>query len=439
MLRYYLTLAWQRACKGPWITALIVLTMAVGIAACMTALTVSHALSGEPLPGLSEHLYIASVDGCGDVACEHSEAAWPSLLGLRDARTLVDKAPAQDIAALAQALASFSAEQRSVPGQTVRGLMAYGQLLRLLGVTMRFGRGWTPSETAAAAPVVVIDAPLAQQLFGRADAVGRSVRIDGHAFRVIGVSAPWSPRIQFLDVSRNSADVSGVRQRFFMPVPSALQAGLGPSKSGVCEGGVPQTRFGSTALQHCLWLDIWAQLPTAEAHARFMAWLQNFADQQHAAGRFLKHAPVHAYRAARWVSLNHVVPSQVGMNTLIAVGLLVLCIINVAGLLAARFLRRRGDIGVRRALGATRRSIFVQHLFESLGLGLAAGALALPLTLLGLWLVRMQPVSYARMAQMQPDTFVGLLLVSLLVGASVGLLPAWRMCRLSPAVQIKSA
>ena len=42
--------------------ALLVLTMALGIASCMTALTIFQALSGEPLPGISEHLYVATMD-----------------------------------------------------------------------------------------------------------------------------------------------------------------------------------------------------------------------------------------------------------------------------------------------------------------------------------------------------------------------------------------
>lgn len=130
------------------------------------------------------------------------------------------------------------------------------------------------------------------------------------------------------------------------------------------------------------------------------------------------------------MTLNHVVPDDVHLNLLLALGFLLLCMVNVAGLLAARFLRRQADVAIRRALGASRRAIFEQHLVKT-------GVLALPLTWLGLWIVRMQPVSYAAAAKFSPGVFGLLLLFSLGVGVLVGILPAWRMCRLPPATQIK--
>jgi putative ABC transport system permease protein len=113
--------------------------------------------------------------------------------------------------------------------------------------------------------------------------------------------------------------------------------------------------------------------------------------------------------------------------------------VNVAGLLAARFLRRQGDVAIRRALGASKRAVFAQHLVETSVLGLIGGLLALPLTWLGLWIVRMQPVTYAAAARFSPGVFLGLLLLSLAVGMLVGILPAWRACRQPPALQIKLA
>jgi putative ABC transport system permease protein len=114
-----------------------------------------------------------------------------------------------------------------------------------------------------------------------------------------------------------------------------------------------------------------------------------------------------------------------------------LCLVNVAGLLAARFLRRQADVTIRRALGASRRDVFTQHLVETGVLGLIGGALALPLTWLGLWIVRMQPVAYADAAHFSVSAFAALLLLSLVVGLVVGILPAWRVCRQPPAMQIK--
>lgn len=133
------------------------------------------------------------------------------------------------------------------------------------------------------------------------------------------------------------------------------------------------------------------------------------------------------------------IPGDVSLNVILAGAFLVLCMINVAGLLTARFLRRQADVAIRRALGASWRQVFVQQVVESGLLGLAGGVLAFPLTLLGMWIVRKQPVSYAPAAHFSPDTFIVLVALSLVVGMVVGILPAWRVCRLPPAIQIKQA
>ena len=83
--------------------------------------------------------------------------------------------------------------------------------------------------------------------------------------------------------------------------------------------------------------------------------------------------------------------------------------------------------------------MFTQHVVETGILGLLGGLVALPLTALGLWIVRMQPVAYGDAAHFSPAVFAMLLLLSLGVGLIVGILPAWRMCRQPPALQIKVA
>jgi putative ABC transport system permease protein len=48
-------------------------------------------------------------------------------------------------------------------------------------------------------------------------------------------------------------------------------------------------------------------------------------------------------------------------------------------------------------------------------------------------------VAYAEAAKFSPGVFVMLLVLSLVVGLLVGVLPAWRVCRQPPALQIKVA
>lgn len=437
MFRYYLLLAFTRCRRSPAMVALVVLTMAIGIAACMTALTIFSALEGEPLPGISNHLYVVTMD-----AREQPEKDKPAYdtpdaaLKWRDAAALVDVRPGTPQVALAQTqpqVGNPDGQQSDV----ANGLLAYGPVLRELSVPLRFGRPWTGGEQASRAPVVVIDSHLAQKLFGTENAVGRSVEIDNHRFRIVGVTSPWKPRTQFIDAG--PYQTLAFDTQIFIPVGAALDAGVGPLNGGECGGDTGVSTFGSVDAQQCRWLELWVALKTPAELASYQDFLSNYADAQHRAGRFVYPPHAKLYGTREWMAVNHVVPKDIALNMILAGAFLVLCMINVAGLLTARFLRRQADVAIRRALGASWRQVFAQHLVESGLLGLLGGVLALPLTLLGTWIVRKQPVGYAAAAQFGVGAFLALLALSLLVGMLVGVLPAWRVCRLPPAIQIKQA
>ncbi|MGO4776670.1 ABC transporter permease, partial [Lysobacter sp. 2RAB21] len=122
----------------------------------------------------------------------------------------------------------------------------------------------------------------------------------------------------------------------------------------------------------------------------------------------------------------------------LAFGFLLVCLLNTVGLLLAKFLRRSGEIGVRRALGATRRAIFAQCLVEAGTIGLAGGLLGLLLAQLGLWAVRQQPVAYAALALLDMSMLFPSFLLAIAASVLAGLLPAWRACQVTPAIQLKS-
>lgn len=439
MFRYYLQLALWRCRKSPAIVALVVLTMAVGIAACMTALTIFHALEGQPLPGISNHMYVVTMDSRTQVSKDNPRYAKPdSLLYWHDAKALVDAHKAAGQVAVAQVLQQVSTPDGKHSG-TAFGLMAYGPILHEFGVPLRFGRPWTPAEGASHAPVAIIDSKLAEKLFGTADAVGRSIEIHRHRFEVIGVTAPWKPRTTFLEVGFDPQQLLTSDTGLFLPIGAALDAGVGPFISGECNGGAAALAFGSTSVKDCRWLETWVALDNPAAVHAYARFVSNYADAQHATGRFVYPPEPKLYGTRPWMTLNQVVPGDVQLNVLLASAFLVLCIVNVAGLLTARFLRRQADVAIRRALGASWRQVFAQHLVESGLLGLMGGVVALPLTWLGMWIVRRQPVAYAPAAQFSPDVFIALLVLSVIVGMLVGILPAWRVCRLSPAAQIRRA
>ncbi|KAI1691050.1 ftsX-like permease family domain-containing protein [Ditylenchus destructor] len=110
----------------------------------------------------------------------------------------------------------------------------------------------------------------------------------------------------------------------------------------------------------------------------------------------------------------------------LALGFLGVCLVNTVGLLLAKFLRRSGEIGVRRALGASRGQIFLQCLVEAGAVGVVGGVLGIGLALLGLYAVRQQRWDYAKLAQLDGSMLLLALGLTLLASIAAGFLPAWR-------------
>ena len=140
-------------------------------------------------------------------------------------------------------------------------------------------------------------------------------------------------------------------------------------------------------------MQYWVELESAGKAGDYRNYLVNYSNQQRAAGRFERPANVRLRNVVELLEFNKIVPGDVRLQLWLALGFLLVCLVNTVGLLLAKFLRRSGEIGVRRALGASRSEIFKQCLVEAGTVGVAGGMLGLVLALLGLWAVRQQPAS----------------------------------------------
>jgi putative ABC transport system permease protein len=182
---------------------------------------------------------------------------------------------------------------------------------------------------------------------------------------------------------------------------------------------------------------LWVQLDSAAKVADYRAFIANYAQQQKALGRFAN-TDTRMPSLMEWLVFNHVVPSDVKLQTWLAFAFLAICLFNTVGLLLAKFLRRSSEIGVRRALGATRGAVFAQCLVEAGVVGMLGGVGGWLLTLLGLWLVRRQPVEYADLAHLDVGMFGLTFVLAVVASLLAGLLPALRASRVAPALQLKT-
>ena len=440
MFSYYLDLALRSLRRNRVLTALMVLAIAVGIGASMTTLTVMHLLSGDPLPGRSGQIFYPQVDPSPNADSQHGP--W-DVMDYRSAMDLWSAHRADRQALVANATLKLRAPEANLPPLMAPTLETTADFFPMFAVAFRYGRGWSADDDAGKARVAVISDDLNRKLFGGADSVGRTLRLKDTDVRIVGVLAPWRPSPVFYDVrggryaNGDTASFYGRAEDLFVPFGTGQDIAPNDSQAFTCWAN---WELGSKPLVNapCVWVALWVQLDGAAKQADYRRFLAGYAAEQQRLGRLGNAGDTRMMSLMQWLDFNHVVPSDVRLQTGLAFAFLAICLCNTVGLLLAKFLRRSGEIGVRRALGATRRAVFAQCLVEAGLIGLIGGVGGWLLSLLGLWLVRRQPVEYADLAHLDGAMFVTTFALAVAVSLLAGALPALRASRVAPALQLKT-
>lgn len=431
MLRYYFDLALRSLRRSPGLTALMVLTIGIGVGACMTTLTVFHVLSGDPLPGKSGRVFNVQLDAEPMRGYKPDEDPVLQLTRF-DAEQLLREAHGSRQVMMTGGFVPVEPDGQSAFFSSARYTSA--DFFAMFEAPFLFGTGWTAADDTAQARVVVLSSDNNERLFGGGDSRGKTVILRGKEFRVLGVLKPWRPVPHFYDLTMGSF---GKTEGVYVPFSTAMELKFSPSGNNSCWGDAPNGDRRAAGAP-CAWLQYWAEVDHESKAGAYLQYLKNYFDQQRAAGRFERPTNVRAHTVMEWLKYREVVPKDIGLQLWLAFGFLVVCLVNTVGLLLAKCLRRSSEIGVRRALGAERKSIFAQFLVEAGSLGLAGGLLGLGLTALGLWAVRHGSSSYADLVQLDTAMLATTLVLALLAALFAGLLPAWRACQVSPAMQLKT-
>ena len=432
MFGYYFNLALRSFRRNRVLTALMVLAIALGIGACMTTLTVFRVLSGDPIPGKSEQLYYVQLDPEGMQG--YTPGGEPNEQVTRtDAETLLREKRGDRQAMMTGGSVSVSPDRADLTPFLSEARYASTDFFPMFQVPFLHGNGWSEADDEARARVVVISRDLNERVFGGANSVGQRLRLDQADFTVIGVVDEWRPTPRFYDLN---SDRYGELEDVFLPFSTSRDLQMGRSGNMNCWG---DSRGDSTALNvPCAWIQYWVELGTEDKRKAYFDYLTSYSEQQRAAGRFERPTNVRLRDVMEWLTFNRVVPNDVVMQLWLGFGFLLVCLLNTVGLLLAKFLRRSSEIGVRRALGASRAEIFKQCLVEAGTIGLAGGIIGLGLALLGLWAVRQQPASYAELAHLDPAMLLTTFVLAIVASLFAGVLPAWRAMQVTPALQLKS-
>ena len=430
MFGYYLDLAWRSLRRNKVLTILMVLAIGLGIGASMTMITVLHVMSGDPVPGLSSKLYVPMLDprsGTPDPDDVPDGFTWPDAINLIRAR----RADAQ--AAMAKGVTVVHPPQDGLGAFFSGGQFATSEYFSMFDVPFRAGHGWSARQDQAHARVLVLNGELAHKLFGDARAVGRTVRLNDTDFRVIGVLDDWNPQPAFY--RQKGIHLYGSADQIFLPLQTALELHMPMDGHFSCWGNGDESRMSD----HCTWVQLWVRLGNPARALAYRHYLEHYWRDQQSHGRFpRKQSPPRLYGLMDWLAHEHVIPDTLSMQMWLAIGFLVVCMLSVVALLLAKFLRRSGEIGVRRALGASRGAVFAQCLVEAGMVGLVGGIGGWLLTLTGLWLVRRQPVEYADLAHQDLGMFGVTFVLAIVASLLAGLLPALRASRVAPALQLKT-
>jgi predicted permease len=379
--------------KNPGFSAVIALTLALGIGANAALFSVVNGVLLNPLPYPQPEQLVALNQRTTNVA-----AGSISYLNFLDWQK-----ENQSFSAMAVSRGSSFALVGAGEAERAAGRRCTANLFAVLGVKPALGRDFAPGEDErGAAPVVMISAELWQRWFGGApDVAGKSLTVDGRNYTIVGVLPANFTLYRGTDV--------------YIPMGQWNNDGLQNRSAGLGLQGIGRLKPGVTL---------------AQAQADLDGVMRRLAETYPEANRGV---------GAAVTSLKERLVGDVGPNLWMLLGavgfvLLIACV-NVSNLLLARATGRTREFAIRAALGASQSRLLRQSLTESILLALAGGGLGLLLAALGTRAaLNALPTGLPRADEIGLDARVLLFTaaISLLTGILAGLAPAlktsqWRL------------
>jgi putative ABC transport system permease protein len=434
MFNYYLQLGLISLKRNPILTALMVLGIALGIAASMTSLTLLHIMGSDPIPWKSDKLHYVQLDNWDPNQPYDQEGNPPDQVSYRDAQALMEAGKADKQAAMYKVAFPIQPENPEVKPFLALGRATYADFFPMFEPPFQYGGGWDHAQDTQHGRVVVLSRDTNEKLFGGQDSVGKKVRMNEIDYTVVGVLGQWKPRVKFYDLTNGTLNDP---EEFYVPYTTTIEIKANASGNNSCWKNSEPGWEGYLASE-CIWQQYWVQLDSPAREAEYKSFLENYVNEQKKLGRFPRPMNNRLYNVTDWLQNQKVVPKDVEVQVGLSFAFLLVCLVNTIGLLLAKFMRKSGEIGLRRALGASKPQLFSQYIIESGVIGVSGGLFGLLLTLVGLWMVRLLYQSYANVAHL--DWAMVATTIVLAIGAAVlaGLYPTWRACQIAPAAQLKT-
>jgi putative ABC transport system permease protein len=389
-------------------SALTVLGILIGIAAVI--LTVGLGIGAQQqvtaqVEALGTNLLIISPGSTTSTTGLRGGFGSASTLTQADAQALASPVVAPDIAAVAP---TTSSSQSLVAGSSNWTTSVVGTTPSWLSVrarTMSGGAFLTNADQASAAPVVVLGATTATELFGSTDVVGQSVTIAGTPFTVKGVLAPSGST-----GSANNDDTAVI----------ALSAAQQRVSTGTSRTTV-QTIYVQATSQPAL------SSAYQEANSELLA-LHGITNTTNADFTITNQASLVTTAASVSKTLTVLLAGVAAISLLVGgIGVMNIMLVSVT--------ERIREIGLRKALGARPALIRRQFLIEASLLGLTGGLIGAAVGILG---AKVLPGLISNPVALSMPAIFGSITVALAIGLVFGVYPATRAAQLAPIDALRS-
>jgi putative ABC transport system permease protein len=436
MFAYLIRIALLSLRRNPVLSTLLIAAIALGVAVSTAFVTVYYIYSGNPIPAKSDQLYYVQMDNWNPDRpySRRRPEMPPEQITYRDMQGIMTSdIPTYQSGMFVASLTVHPPDTEQRPFRE-RVRMCFSDFFPMFEVPFLYGGGWDRGSDRGPEPVVVIDAATNDRLFGGGNSVGKTVRIEDRPFTVTGVLAPWRPSPRFYDPHTGPNSVpEGIYMPFeFVRVFEVETAGNLLIWTDLEESAAFEEFLASEAI----WIQMWVQLDTAEQRQVYSDFLDAYVMEQKKLGRFGRPLNNRLLDVMQWLEDQEVVPEEATGMLVISLLFLLVCAVNLIGILLGKFLARAPEVGVRRALGASRASVFLQHIVECELVGIIGGVIGLGLSALCLGMINRLLDNGDQFGLDLPMVAAGIGL-SLVAGLVAGLYPAWRICRMAPAIHLK--
>lgn len=436
MLAYQLRIAVKSLRRSPAHTAIVAGGIALGVAVSTLFATVRHSIAKDPIPDKSDRLFNVRMDSWGPEPYPGNRP--PPQLTYQDTMALMrSDIPVRQTGTFKASLYVFPDPKVARPRRELVRL-CFSDFFEMFEVPFRYGGPWDRKADQGPEPVVVLSEEMNERLFGGEDSVGRSVRIENRPFRVVGVLDRWRPSIKFYDLTQNPVQPP---ETIFMPFQFVRPMEIRTAGNSDGWKSPPTSGFAGLLASEQTWIQMWVELPDRERFDRYRAFVDAYVLEQRKGGRFQRPLDNRVSTIDELMAEFQVVPREVNAMLIVSLLFLLICALNLIGLLLGKFLARGSEIGVRRAMGSSRIDVFLQHVIECELVALAGGLIGLLLAAGGVAAVNVWSMSVIQrndLLQMDWAMAEFSAAAALAAGLIAGIYPALRVCRIAPAVHLKT-